>query len=184
MQELERDAVRDVFEARIALPMPDDVGRGLLADRERRRSPQISSLFVPDIDGLARRIADRIVRPGRELVLAAIDRPRVPRTRLGDLEAETRVCDYIDPRRRRPPSLAEDRHVLASVRSKAAEWNVDKTRVAASGGSAGACTSLWLAFHPDLADPASADPIERESCVAEVATAISARLTEFCTTSV
>lgn len=49
------------------------------------------------------------------------------------------------------------------VRSKAKEWNLDKSRVAASGGSAGACTSLWLAFHADLADPASKDPVLRES---------------------
>ena len=49
------------------------------------------------------------------------------------------------------------------VRSKAAEWNIDKTRVAASGVSAGACMSLWLAFHDDLADPKSSDPVARES---------------------
>jgi acetyl esterase/lipase len=49
------------------------------------------------------------------------------------------------------------------VRSKAAEWNLDKTRVGAAGGSAGACSSLWLAFHDDLADPKSADPVARES---------------------
>ncbi len=52
---------------------------------------------------------------------------------------------------------------LQFVRSKAKEWNLDKNRVAASGGSAGACTSLWLAFHNDLADPQNADPIARES---------------------
>lgn len=52
---------------------------------------------------------------------------------------------------------------LQFVRSKAQEWNIDKTRIGASGGSAGACTSLWLAFHDDLADPASADPVARES---------------------
>jgi acetyl esterase/lipase len=52
---------------------------------------------------------------------------------------------------------------LQLVRSKAKEWNLDKTRIVASGGSAGACTSLWLAFHDDLADPSSADPIARES---------------------
>jgi acetyl esterase/lipase len=52
---------------------------------------------------------------------------------------------------------------LQFVRSKAAEWNIDKQRIGASGGSAGACTSLWLAFHPDLADPTSSDPIARES---------------------
>lgn len=52
---------------------------------------------------------------------------------------------------------------LQFVRGKAESWHLDKTRVAASGGSAGACTSLWLAFHDDLADPASNDPIARES---------------------
>ena len=36
-------------------------------------------------------------------------------------------------------------------------------RVGATGGSAGACTSLWLALHDDLADPKSSDPIARES---------------------
>jgi acetyl esterase/lipase len=59
--------------------------------------------------------------------------------------------------------LHDAARALQLVRSKAAEWNIDKTRIGASGGSAGACTSLWLAFHPDLADPKSADPIARES---------------------
>ncbi len=52
---------------------------------------------------------------------------------------------------------------LQTVRSKAVEWNIDKQRIGASGGSAGACSSLWLAFHPDMADPKSSDPIARES---------------------
>ncbi len=52
---------------------------------------------------------------------------------------------------------------LQFVRSKAAEWNIDKVRIGASGGSAGACSSLWLAFHDDMAEPKSADPIARES---------------------
>jgi len=52
---------------------------------------------------------------------------------------------------------------LQFLRSKAGEWNIDKTRVGAAGGSAGACTSLWLAYHDDLADPQSQDPVARES---------------------
>ena len=40
----------------------------------------------------------------------------------------------------------------------------------AAGGSAGAGTSLWLAFHDDLAEPKNADPVLRQStrlaCVA------------------
>jgi arylsulfatase len=35
--------------------------------------------------------------------------------------------------------------------------------IAACGSSAGACSSLWLAFHDDMADPTSADPVARES---------------------
>lgn len=59
--------------------------------------------------------------------------------------------------------LLDAARALQFVRSKAAEWNLDKQRIAASGSSAGACSSLWLAFHPDLADPKSEDPIARES---------------------
>ncbi|PHS12469.1 MAG: lipase [Blastopirellula sp.] len=59
--------------------------------------------------------------------------------------------------------LGDAARALQFVRSKAAEWNLDKERIGATGGSAGACSSLWLAFHDDLADPKSDDPIARES---------------------
>jgi len=59
--------------------------------------------------------------------------------------------------------LHDAARALQFVRSRAGEWNIEKTRIGASGGSAGACSSLWLAFHPDLADPKSSDPIARES---------------------
>jgi acetyl esterase/lipase len=59
--------------------------------------------------------------------------------------------------------LRDAARALQFVRSRAADFNIDKARVGASGGSAGACSSLWLAFHDDLADPASADPVARES---------------------
>jgi acetyl esterase/lipase len=59
--------------------------------------------------------------------------------------------------------LHDAARALQTLRSKAAEWNIDSKRIGASGGSAGACSSLWLAFHPDLADPNSSDPIARQS---------------------
>ena len=59
--------------------------------------------------------------------------------------------------------LHDAARALQFVRSKAAEWNLDKQRIGAAGGSAGACSSLWLAFHDDLADPESDDPVARES---------------------
>jgi acetyl esterase/lipase len=58
--------------------------------------------------------------------------------------------------------LEDAARALQLIRSKAGEWNLDKKRVGATGGSAGGCSSLWLAFHDDLADPKSDDPVARE----------------------
>ncbi len=71
------------------------------------------------------------------------------------------VKDQVEPPVKAP--LGDAARALQFIRSKAAEWNLDKTKIGATGGSAGACTSLWLAFHDDLADPKSEDPIARES---------------------
>ncbi|MBI5394660.1 MAG: alpha/beta hydrolase [Verrucomicrobia bacterium] len=71
------------------------------------------------------------------------------------------IADKVVPPVKGP--LHDAARALQFVRSKAAEWNLDKTRIGASGGSAGACSSLWLAFHDDLADPKSSDPVARES---------------------
>lgn len=66
--------------------------------------------------------------------------------------------------------LNDAARALQFVRSKAKEWNIDPEKIGASGTSAGAFSSLWLAFHEDMADPKSKDPIAREStrlfCVA------------------
>src|SRR5690606_28654065 len=59
--------------------------------------------------------------------------------------------------------LHDAARALQFVRAKSSEWNLDKQRIGATGGSAGACSSLWLAFHDDMADPKSEDPISRES---------------------
>lgn len=73
----------------------------------------------------------------------------------------TKNAEELKPPVKAP--LHDAARALQFVRSKAAEWNIDKQRIAASGGSAGACSSLWLLYHDDLADPASKDPIARES---------------------
>ena len=59
--------------------------------------------------------------------------------------------------------LGDARRALQFVRSQAAEWRVDKARIAGSGVSAGGCAVLWLALHDDMAEPQSTDPIARES---------------------
>ncbi len=73
--------------------------------------------------------------------------------------------------------LHDAARALQFVRSKAAEWNLDKNRIGAAGGSAGACSSLWLAFHNDLADPANADPVARESSRLQCAAVTGAQTT-------
>jgi acetyl esterase/lipase len=62
-----------------------------------------------------------------------------------------------------PAAHEDSRAALQFLRSKAAEWNLDKTRVGAFGGSAGAQICMWLAYHGDMAKPDSVDPLERES---------------------
>lgn len=70
-------------------------------------------------------------------------------------------AEGIEPPVRGP--LHDAARALQFVRSKAGEWGLRKDRIGLTGGSAGACSSLWLAFHKDMADPASADPVARES---------------------
>jgi acetyl esterase/lipase len=59
--------------------------------------------------------------------------------------------------------LEDAARALQFVRSKAKEWNLDKTRIGATGGSAGGCSSLYLLYHDDMANAKSDDPVARES---------------------
>lgn len=62
------------------------------------------------------------------------------------------------------PAAHEDAvRALQFIRSKAEYWGIDKNRIAAYGGSAGAQLVAYLAWHDDFADPESDDPIARES---------------------
>jgi carboxylesterase type B len=60
-------------------------------------------------------------------------------------------------------SFNDSKRCLQYIRYNADRYNIDKLRIACSGGSAGAGTSLWLAFHDDMADEQNPDPVLRES---------------------
>ena len=60
-------------------------------------------------------------------------------------------------------TLEDAARAVQFIRSKAREWNIDKERIGSYGNSAGGCSSLWLAYHDDMADPKSEDPVARES---------------------
>ncbi|HHN46576.1 MAG TPA: alpha/beta hydrolase, partial [Planctomycetes bacterium] len=62
-----------------------------------------------------------------------------------------------------PAQMHDSAAALQYIRCHASEWNIDPTRVAACGPSAGAGISQWLAFHKDLAVPGSSDPVKRQS---------------------
>ena len=115
LEETQEDAMGRVLEATVALTMPGDVGRRVLPDGQRRWAPQVTGLFVPDIDGLTGRVADGIVGPRRQLILPAVARPGVAGPALGDLEAERGIRDDVDPGRGRPLPLSEDGDVLPPV---------------------------------------------------------------------
>ncbi len=70
---------------------------------------------------------------------------------------------YLSANASLPDVLRDCARAIQFIRAQAEAWNVDKARFAAYGSSAGAGTSLWLAFHDDLADPQHADPVLRES---------------------
>lgn len=62
-----------------------------------------------------------------------------------------------------PASVHDAARAIQFLRTKAGTWNIDTKRICLTGGSAGACTAMWLLCHDDLADPKAADPVLRES---------------------
>ncbi len=60
-------------------------------------------------------------------------------------------------------SMNDSKRCIQYLRFHAEKFNIDKTRIACTGGSAGAGTALWLAFSDDMADPQNNDPVLRES---------------------
>lgn len=62
-----------------------------------------------------------------------------------------------------PAQMLDCARALQYIRLHAAEYNLDSSRIGATGGSAGAGISQWLAFHDDLADSNNPDPVLRQS---------------------
>src|SRR5260370_9572534 len=110
-----------MLENAVALTMASDVGRAVLENRVRRRSPELVGMLVANVNHLTRRVGYRIVRPTRNLILLAVHRPCVTTAFDRDLEAERGIGDHIDPWRGCPLAFAERRHVFAAVLCKSAK---------------------------------------------------------------
>ncbi len=77
----------------------------------------------------------------------------------------------LTPQSPLPAPVHDAARAIQFLRTKAGEWKIDTRHIALTGGSAGACTSMWLLLHDDLADPKATDPVLREStrvCAAAV----------------
>ena len=101
--------------------MSGNVSRGVVADGKSGRRPDIATILVADINYFTGAVADRVVRSGSELVLAAIDRPCVTAALGGDLEAKRGIGNDIHPRRGRHLIPVEDGDVLPSILIESAD---------------------------------------------------------------
>jgi len=64
---------------------------------------------------------------------------------------------------RYPAPMHDGARALQFLRYNASKYKLDKTKFAATGGSAGGCLLMWLGFRDDLAKPDHEDPVLRES---------------------
>lgn len=72
-----------------------------------------------------------------------------------------------------PGPVHDAARAVQFLRANAAGWKLDPQRFGAYGISAGGCSSLWLAYHGDLAEPASTDPVARQSSRLQAAVGLS-----------
>ena len=59
--------------------------------------------------------------------------------------------------------MEDAKRAIQFLRYNASKWNLDKNSFACIGASAGAGTSLWLAFSDEMSDKTNEDPVLRES---------------------
>src|SRR4051812_36762272 len=77
--------------------------------------PEPAGLLVAQVERLAGRVDERVVRPGRQAVLLAVGLPGGAGAALRDDEPEGRVGDHVHPRRRRVRAGRQVDDVLAPV---------------------------------------------------------------------
>jgi acetyl esterase/lipase len=69
----------------------------------------------------------------------------------------------LGPKYHHPIMIDDARRAIRTVRSRAAEWQIDPAKIGIWGFSAGGHLAATAATHFDRGNPSSADPIERAS---------------------
>ena len=70
---------------------------------------------------------------------------------------------FAEGKHRYPVPMHDGARAVQFLRYNSSKYNLDKTKFAATGGSAGGCMLMWLGFHSDMAQPGHKDPVLRES---------------------
>jgi len=76
-----------------------------------------------------------------------------------------------------PAPMHDAARAVQFLRLHAGQWNLNPKAFGATGASAGAGMSLWLAFHDDMAVRKSRDPLERQSTRLQAAAVAAAQTT-------
>ena len=120
MDQVEADTVSLVFETAIAESVAGHV-TPLITYRHCRCRPYCQALFIAHVDRIAAGVHHRIVRPGRERILAAVVGPCIACAFRRYLKTEAGVGDDIEPGSRRAAAGLQDRHILLALLVKAPE---------------------------------------------------------------
>jgi acetyl esterase/lipase len=106
-----------------------------------------------------------VICPGGGYMRHVLDRegPRIARW-LNEHGIAGIVLEYRLPQGRPRVPLLDAQRAVRTVRSKAAQWNIDPNRIGILGFSAGGHLASAAGTHFDGGDPKAADPIDRVSC--------------------
>ncbi len=92
-----------------------------------------------------------------------LDKPLLELCLSRGISVATANYRYVDQNVHMPDPLYDAARSVQYLRLHAGEYNVNPKAVIPMGGSAGAVMALWMAFHDDLADAKSDDPVKRQS---------------------
>jgi len=96
-----------------------------------------------------------------------------PAKLMNDLGVTAFVLKHRLPREQNSPYSLEihprqdAQRAMRIIRTRAAEWNLDQSRIGIMGFSAGGEVVAMLVYSPTAGDPQAADPIDRASCRAD-----------------
>ncbi|HLA28545.1 MAG TPA: hypothetical protein VJZ49_11690 [Syntrophales bacterium] len=121
-----------MLEDGVAESVPGDVGHRPTAG-QRHGGPEVTPLFIAEVERLPARIAHGIVMPGSEAKLVGILGPGVGRAALGDDGTKILIRQDICPWRRRHLVRRGGNDVLVTVRGESAE-SVEKQQIVAGLG--------------------------------------------------